>query len=84
MKLRKGTESKPDELFDWNSKEAKLHVSLTLEVYTKLKPKMLERKLTVAWTMCPKCGDRIDATLNGPKKHIHFRCRTPGCLQMME
>ena len=41
----------------------------------KLKKKMIERKLTKAWTHCPFCDSgRINAVLVGKKNHMHMSC----------
>jgi uncharacterized protein (UPF0212 family) len=60
------------------------HVRLTLTTGVKLKERMKARRLTVAQSKCPKCGNRLDAALVGRKAHLHMACRTPNCLTMME
>lgn len=50
----------------------------------KLKKRMIERDLRVAWTKCPRCGGRLNASMSGRKNHIHAACETKGCLVMME
>lgn len=59
-------------------------VALTVKTGMKLKERMKTRGLRKAWTKCPKCDGRLEAVLVGHKFHMHMRCRTPGCLQMME
>lgn len=51
----------------------------------KIKKIMLKKNLTRARCKCPHCQDgMINATLAGPKKHIHARCSTPECTVFME
>jgi len=59
-------------------------VRLTIDTATKLKARMKERGLTRAQSICPKCGNRLDGALLGPKSHLHMSCRTADCLMMME
>lgn len=49
----------------------------------KMKARMQEKSLRAARAKCPHCdGGIISATLNGD--HIHARCSTVNCLQVME
>jgi len=57
---------------------------LTLVTGLKFKQRMKDRGLTVAQSICPKCGNRLDAALVGRKGHFHMLCRTLNCLAMME
>lgn len=51
----------------------------------KLKEKMQKKGVRRAYTNCPHCeGGRIDAMLVGPRNHMHARCSTPGCFNIME
>lgn len=55
-----------------------------IEAVFKLKRKMLERKITYAWTVCPACNGKLYARLAGRKNHIHAYCTTEGCVRLME
>lgn len=55
------------------------------ETAIKLKRRMQSKKLRRARAVCPHCdGGMISAVLAGPKDHIHARCSTPSCFQVME
>ena len=50
----------------------------------KLKKIMLKKHLKQARCVCPRCGGMIQATLAGPRNHLHMAC-DGGCgMQLME
>jgi hypothetical protein len=50
----------------------------------KLKKKVLDKKLSVAWTWCPRCKTgRLNARISPYNKHIHAACNNPECKMVM-
>ncbi|MDR3496251.1 MAG: hypothetical protein P4L82_16755 [Ancalomicrobiaceae bacterium] len=59
-------------------------IRLTTETGAKFKARLLKLGKRVGWTHCPKCGGRLEASLVGPRNHLHMACQTANCLWMME
>jgi hypothetical protein len=49
-------------------------IKIVLPFAAKLKAVMLNRKLQIARTNCPKCDGIVRASLQGKKNHIHLKC----------